>query len=508
MNHSASGAIKKIGAKITSLPVTDRALMLEQSLDHLPVGVTVYDENFELLAWNKTVVEILRTPPDVFRKGMPVRELVHHMAVTGFYGEGDSEQLTNHRLRQMGEGALTWEEKLKDGRILEFRGSRPPDGGYVYITQDVTAQRQAESATKELATIISSSDASILSLSPDGVITSWNAGAEHLYGYTAEEAIGQPFRQLSGSQAEIDAQNSIWQRVVHGETIKQEATRRTHKDGRSFYISLTMSPILNDDGEVVGVSGIAHDVTERLEAEQALAKQRDELESLNRQKNRLFSIIAHDLRTPFNSLLGFSEILSENAADLAPADVSEYARMMHQSAAQANALLENLLDWSRLQMGGLQSEPRPFDVAVAIEKALSFNAAGAAAKNIMTERLESPLLTVLADPQMVETVLRNLIGNAVKFTERDGIVSIEAHREGGEVIVTIRDNGIGMPPERLAHLFEFETGASTDGTDGEKGTGLGLQLCKELIDLQGGSLSVESTLGQGSTFRFTLPSAI
>jgi signal transduction histidine kinase len=193
---------------------------------------------------------------------------------------------------------------------------------------------------------------------------------------------------------------------------------------------------------------------------------------------------------------------------LAPADVSEYARMMHQSAAQANALLENLLDWSRLQMGGLQSEPRPFDVAVAIEKALSFNAAGAAAKNIMTERLESPLLTVLADPQMVETVLRNLIGNAVKFTERDGIVSIEAHREGGEVIVTIRDNGIGMPPERLAHLFEFETGASTAGTDGEKGTGLGLQLCKELIDLQGGSLSVESTLGQGSTFRFTLPSAI
>ncbi len=508
MNHSTGGPIEKVAAKLPAAPATDRALMLEQSLDHLPVGVAVYDENFELSAWNKTVVEMMRTPPGTFREGMPIRELVHHMAAEGFYGKGESQDLTSRRLRQMAEGALTRAHELKDGRVLEIRGARAPEGGYVYVVQDITAQRQAESATKELATIVSSSEASILSLSPDGIITSWNAGAEHLYGYTAEEAIGQPFYLLSGNPSQADAQNSIWRRVVRGETIKQETTQRTHKDGHSFFISLTMSPILGDDGEIVGVSGIAHDVTERLESETALAKQRDELESLNKQKNRLFSIIAHDLRSPFNSLLGFSEILSENAADLAPEDVSEYARMMHQSAAQANALLENLLDWSRLQMGGLQSDPRPLDVAVAIEKALAFNTAAAAAKNIMIGRLESSLLTVLADPQMVETVLRNLIGNAVKFTERDGTVSIEAQREDGEVVINIRDNGIGISPERLTHLFEFETGSSTTGTDGEKGTGLGLQLCKELVELQGGELNVESALGQGSTFRITLPSAI
>jgi len=123
-------------------------------------------------------------------------------------------------------------------------------------------------------------------------------------------------------------------------------------------------------------------------------------------------------------------------------------------------------------MSGLQSEPRPFDVAMAIEKALAFNSTSAAAKNIMTERLENPLLTVLADPQMVETVLRNLIGNAVSFAERDGTVSSEARRDEGEVVITIRDNGVGIPSKRLVHLFNFESGASIVGTEGEeKGTG-------------------------------------
>ncbi len=513
MNHSAGGSIQRIPGQSAagndaSPPASDRVLILEQSLDHLPVGVTVYDEDFKLLAWNKTAAEIIQTPPGMLREGAHIRELIDHVAAAGFYGEGESEHLADVRLQQMADGELSREHNLADGRVLEVQGSRPPEGGYVYVVQDITAQRQAQSATKELATIVSSSEASILSLSPDGIINSWNTGAEHLYGYTAEEAIGQPFHLLSGGAAQIEAQDSIWQRVLQGEQIRQETTERTHKDGHSFFISLSMSPILGDGGEVIGVSGIAYDITERLQAEQAIAKQRDELESLNGQKNRLFSIIAHDLRTPFNSLLGFSEILSENAADLSPNDVREYARMMHQSASQANALLENLLDWSRLQMGGLKSEPRPFDVAMAIEKALALNTPNAVGKNISIEQSKSSLMTAMADPQMVETVLRNLIGNAIKFTARDGTVSLDTKRREGEIIISISDTGIGISAERLERLFEFETGTSTAGTDGEKGTGLGLQLCRDLIELQGGALTVESTVGRGSTFLFTLPSAI
>jgi PAS domain S-box-containing protein len=439
---------------------------------------------------------------------MPISEFIRHLAASGFYGEVGNESLTNQPMQQLAEGELTREHGLTDGRILEIQGFRHPDEGYIYITQDVTAQRQAESATKELAAIVSASEASILSLSPDGIITSWNAGAEQLYGYAAEEAIGQPYQLLSCNPLQAESQELLWRKVLRGERVLQQVAQRTRKDGHTISITLSMSPMFGDDGAVIGVSGVAYDMTERLLEERDLAKQRDELARLDGQKNRLFSIIAHDLRTPFNSLLGFSEILSDHAATLGPEEVSEYAGMMHESARQANGLLETLLEWSRLQMGGLQSEPRPFDVAGAIDKALDFNATIAANKDITTERLENPLLTAFADPRMVETVLRNLIGNAIKFTKRGGGVSLQASRRDGEIAISVHDSGIGIPTERLAKMFQFETDASTVGTDGEKGTGLGLQLCKELVELQGGAITVESTPGHGSIFCFTLPSAI
>ena len=182
--------------------------------------------------------------------------------------------------------------------------------------------------------------------------------------------------------------------------------------------------------------------------------------------------------------------------------------MMHQSARQAHALLENLLDWSRLQMGGLTSEPRPFDIAGAVKRALEFNTAGATGKNVAMVHHQGPLLTALADPNMVETILRNLIGNAVKFTEQGGAVAVEAVLLNGMIAVRVQDDGVGISSDRLAKLFNFETLASTTGTEGEPGTGLGLQLCKELAELQGGKISVESAAGQGSIFQVTLPSAI
>ena len=406
------------------IPAYERLLNLEQSLDHLPIGVTVYDADFRLLTWNSTAVEILGAPPGLLRNNMPVTDLIAHLVTMGFYGVVNSTELVDQRRRQLSEGDLTRENQVNDGRILELRGSPTPAGGYVYISQDVTAQRRAETATKELAAIVASSESSILSLSTDGIIVSWNPGAEKLYGYTAEEAIGQPFRLLTGDSAQAENQDSVWQRALRGEQPAQTIGQRTHKDGHIFSLSLRMSPIFGDDGTVGGVSGVAHDITEQLRIERALAEQRDQLQLLNGQQNRLFSIIAHDLRTPFNSLLGFSEILNQNAATLNPAEISEYAKIMHGSALQANSLLETLLEWSRLQMGGLKSVPRPFDVMIAMEKAAEFNKAGAANKEITIDRPEQALSTALADPQMVDTVLRNFLANAIKFTKTGGADSM------------------------------------------------------------------------------------
>ena len=511
MDYSASGTIAEIAEHIApslNVRAIKRLTVLEQSLDHLPIGVTVYDDKFRLISWNRTVVDIVAAPSGLFRDGMPRRDLVEHLARLGYYGPGDPQHLAEERLGDTADDELSRESSLNDGRIIDTRAFSLPEGGYIFINVDVTAQRLAERATSELVAIISSSDASILRLSPDGIITAWNAGAVKLYGYSAEEAVGQAFTLLTGNNTQTEAQDAIWRQVSGGERIYQTTAERTHKDGHSFFISLSMSPIFDELGTVVGVSGVAHDITERLAAEMALAEQRDELARLNGQQNRLFSIIAHDLRTPFNSLLGFSEILSEHAASLSPEEISGYAQTMHSSAQQANALLENLLEWSRLRMGGLHCVPRPFDIGPAIEKALAFNAANGSAKGVAVNHLQGPLLTALADPDMVETVLRNLIGNAVKFTPRGGTVSVQADRPGEMISIIIADDGVGIAPDRLANLFQFEAGVSTAGTDGEVGTGLGLQLCKELVELQGGSIAVDSIVGHGSTFRITLPSAI
>ncbi|MDP7549243.1 MAG: PAS-domain containing protein, partial [Alphaproteobacteria bacterium] len=254
MSHFASGTVKNIAESTipgANLQAFNRLISLEQSLDHLPIGITIYDEDFRLTAWNKTAIEILRAPPELLRDGMPIGELVQHLAASGFYGDGEIGPLTDQRLRQLANGELTNEHSLNDGRIMENRGFRDPDGGYIYIIQDVTAQRQAESATKELAAIVSSSEASILSLSPDGIIRSWNAGAERLYGFSAEEAIGQSSRLLTSDAAQADDQKSIWRRVLRGERVLQTVVQRTHKDGHTFSISLSMSPIFADDGAIV-----------------------------------------------------------------------------------------------------------------------------------------------------------------------------------------------------------------------------------------------------------------
>ncbi|MDP6811592.1 MAG: PAS domain S-box protein [Alphaproteobacteria bacterium] len=385
-----------------------------------------------------------------------------------------------------------------DGNFLGYRGA----------ASDITARKNAEIRVKELAAIVASTDDSIFSVSRDGTIASWNPACERLYGYTAEEAIGQRGRLLSGDEEQAQSQQAFWQQVLRGEPVEQVEVTRTHKDGRPLTIALTLSPILDDVGEIVGASGIGRDITEQKRAETSIADQRDELQRMNQQKNRLFSIIAHDLRTPFNSLLGFSEILASHSDNLERKEVGDYARMVHESAQQAHELLENLLEWARLQMGRRTSEPRPLDVTAAINAALNLAGANAAQKEIALERGDIAVLTAFADPAMVETVLRNLVANAVKFTDAGGSVTVSAQRREKTIAITVSDTGIGIANDRLAGLFDMSTATSTIGTAGEKGTGLGLHLCKDLMELQGGDIEAESTPGQGSTFRVTLPSAI
>jgi len=246
------------------------------------------------------------------------------------------------------------------------------------------------------------------------------------------------------------------------------------------------------------------DITQRKKAESKIADQRDNLEILNQQKNRLFSIIAHDLRNPFTALLGYTEILSTKIDNLSPEKIVSYSQSLNEASTRVIVLMENLLEWSRSQMNQVTFEPTPQDICELAQQSVSVLGMVADEKGIDLKNQAEPVVA-MADRNMTDTVIRNLVSNAIKFTPENGQVIITAERNSEWVDVKVSDTGVGMNAKKMNGLFKLETNQSTPGTRGEAGTGLGLLLCKEFVERQGGMIRVESAPGKGSSFHFTLP---
>ncbi len=229
------------------------------------------------------------------------------------------------------------------------------------------------------------------------------------------------------------------------------------------------------------------------------------LQELNATKDKFFSIIAHDLKNPFNSILGFSDLLVVNSPNYSVEKIQKFAQNIHNVSKNTFILLENLLEWSRLQTGKLTPNLVKVDLAeLSLEVQLLCEPI-ALSKNITLELDIDSSVFVIADKQMLHTVIINLVTNAFKFTHPGGIVKIITQNLKNEVLFIISDTGIGIEPEYLENLFSIDCELSKDGTEKEKGTGLGLILCKEFIEKQHGKIWVESKLGKGSEFKFTIP---
>ncbi|MGE5411825.1 MAG: ATP-binding protein, partial [Clostridiales bacterium] len=236
-----------------------------------------------------------------------------------------------------------------------------------------------------------------------------------------------------------------------------------------------------------------------------LAASEIELQELNASKDKFFSILAHDLRSPFNGLLGFSNILVEDLDSLSKEEIKNFVTQIHGSAKTLFNLIENLLQWSRLQSGKIQCQPIKLDVSDVVNDVISVLIGNAIRKNISLKSEMAPYTFVYADQNMSYSIIQNLTANAIKFTDNGGEVRISAAEKEDFYSISISDNGIGIKAEDMQKLFRIDVQHTTLGTAREKGTGLGLILCKDLIEKQGGSLSVESFYGKGTTFNFTLP---
>jgi PAS domain S-box-containing protein len=276
--------------------------------------------------------------------------------------------------------------------------------------------------------------------------------------------------------------------------------------GRRIWIRTVGEPVYDKDGKIIRVDGSFQDINEQKKAEEALKRSELRLKELNATKDKFFSIIAHDLRSPFNSFLGMTQIMTTDLPSLSTTQLQEITISMSKSASNLHRLLENLLQWSQVQNETMPFSPEPLNLSDSLKFSLELMAEAARIKEVSIEAKIPGNLIVFADSNMLQTVLRNLISNSVKFTRKGGKVSVSARSiDDRSVAISVQDTGIGMSEELADSLFRIDVKSSRPGTEGEPGTGLGLLLCREFVEKHGGTIRADSREGHGSTFTFILP---
>ncbi len=332
----------------------------------------------------------------------------------------------------------------------------------------------------------------------------------NLTGFTVEEAMLQKFEDsLSPESFEYVMQtltNSVktflanpTQKVASYDEIQQIC-----KDGRYIWIETVTRLQFSPTGDVE-IFAVSRNIEKRKQAELQLIEYTKELDQLNADKDRFMQILAHDLRNPFNALLGFTDLLLSNLREFDYDDIEMQITLVNQTARNTFNLLNDLLLWSQSQSGKLPFNPQKIDFKEHCDELVKTKKKQLFAKNISIECSEVENVFLLSDENMLKTILRNLVSNAIKFTHKNGHIIIRAERDQDKVIISVVDNGVGISFENQTKLFDLKTIYTSHGTENEIGTGLGLLLCKEFAEKHGGIIWVESELGKGSSFKFSIP---
>jgi PAS domain S-box-containing protein len=342
-----------------------------------------------------------------------------------------------------------------------------------------------------------------------------NKGAIKYYGYEREELIGQtPGLMLAEGENDNEVIQLMLEKALNGEPQKFELLVK-RKDGEIRPTEIFFNKTSYNGHDTVIVAG--RDLTESKKVVSELLRQNNELKESNKSKDKFFSIFAHDLKNPFQGLLGFIDLLYEDLDELSNEQVKEYLANVRNASYHTYALLENLLEWSRIQSGKMPFTPTVFDIHDEISSVISVLDNNATQKEIKLINEVDPLIMVEADRNMIRSVIQNIVTNSIKFSNANGRVVIRGRvpqtykpkgtNEPGDrhwLEISVSDNGIGIPEEILPKLFKLNGQYSSTGTANEPGTGLGLVLCHEMVEKNGGRIWAESIPGQGTTFVFTI----
>jgi signal transduction histidine kinase len=301
----------------------------------------------------------------------------------------------------------------------------------------------------------------------------------------------------------IAASKNAFKELQSKEYIHFEDMSLETKEGKAIDVEFVSNVYIVNHTKVIQCN--IRNITDRKLAEEKLAKYHQQLKELNATKDKLFSVIGHDLRTPFCTILGFSELLFENIRKVEIDTSLEYIEHINSTAKHTLVQLDNLLAWAKTQTGHTYFRPQNVNLFNALQEIVDFCNSTALIKNINLKFSLGTNIVVFADENMLKTILQNLISNAIKYSHLGGKVFIQSNSKPGKIKISVSDNGVGMDQETCNKLFRIDTTVTTSGTANERGSGFGLILCKEFVEMNGGKIWVKSKLGKGSKFTFTLP---
>jgi len=374
--------------------------------------------------------------------------------------------------------------------------------------EEINAQAEhlevANEELERLSIVASKTDNAVLIADVEGNVEWINEGFTRLYGKTLGELVLQYGPNL------VHVSNSLEIKTILKQTISQRntsifETKSTNSNGQSLYVQTTLTPVVDEKGELVKLVAIDTDITLTKEAEFKIQHQHDELQKLNATKDKLMAVIGHDLKNPFNSMLGITELLLDSDHDMTKIELIQAYKAIYGSAQSGFNLLTNLLDWARSQAGTIKFEPEKYLILDLVNFSIDNVEIMADIKNIKFDVEVPRNIVVFTDKNIATTVLRNLISNAIKFSYEGKKITVAAIEKSDVIEVKVMDEGTGISNDFMSNLFTTKSGQSTPGTSSEKGTGIGLLLCKEFVDKWGGRIWAESEPEKGSSFNFTFP---
>ncbi|HSI15009.1 MAG TPA: PAS domain S-box protein [Chthoniobacter sp.] len=354
-----------------------------------------------------------------------------------------------------------------------------------------------------LSAIVDSSEDAIISKNLNSIVTSWNKSAERIFGFTADEMIGQSIARVFPPDR-LEEETVIVHRISHGERVDHFETVRVRKDGKLIDVSLTISPVRDTDGKIVGASKIARDITEQKRASRRLADVHEELKRADRLKAEFLATLSHELRTPLTAILGWIQILKELPT---PEELEQGIEVIERNVRLQSQLIEDLLDISRIESGKVALDVQRLNLVAIVSAAMQTVRPSADSKEIkLTSAFSDVDGVVMGDKNRLQQIVWNLLANAIKFTPRSGRIHVVIERVNSHLEISVTDSGQGIAPEFLQHVFDRFRQADSTTTRKHGGLGIGLTIAKHLTELHGGHLAVRSPgLGLGATFTVNLP---